>query len=115
LTAPNLARTIPAATNTGSLCRQQGEIAKETAVVPEGQPISPVWEYLILPEAERERLHDLGREGWELVAAGGDPADRQLYLKRPGQGLRERVTLEQRAHYFATIGQEEVDRPEDGA
>ncbi len=83
-------------------------------MVPESQTES-VWEYLFLPETERERLHDLGREGWELVGAGGDPADRQLYLKRPGQRLRERVTLEQRAHYLAAIEHAEGDRPEGGA
>ena len=83
-------------------------------MVPEGQAVS-VWEYLVLPETERERLHDLGREGWELVAAGGDPADRQLYLKRPGQSLRERVTLEQRALYLAAVEHAKGDRPEGGA
>ena len=31
------------------------------------------WEYLTVPETERDRLADLGREGWELVAIGGGP------------------------------------------
>ena len=42
----------------------------------------PVWEYLTLPEAERERLNALGSEGWELVAVGDGEQGRTLYLKR---------------------------------
>lgn len=49
-----------------------------------------------MPEARAEQLNDLGHEGWELVAAGGEKGERQLYLKRPVPDLRERITLEQR-------------------
>ena len=62
------------------------------------------WEYLTVPEIQRDRLVDLGREGWELVAIGGGPDERLLYLKRPGQSLRARVTTEQRNRYYASRG-----------
>ena len=62
------------------------------------------WEYLTVPETERDRLADLGMEGWELVAIGGDGDDRLLYLKRPVQSLRERVTIEQRNRYYRSRG-----------
>ena len=42
---------------------------------------STPWEYLTLPEAERDSLAQLGMDGWELVAVGGDPDERLLYLK----------------------------------
>jgi hypothetical protein len=64
------------------------------------------WEYLTLPEAERDRLGVLGREGWELVAVGGEGAERTLYLKRPLLSFRERVTLEQRSRYYEALGRE---------
>jgi hypothetical protein len=69
------------------------------------------WEYLMLPETERDRLAHLGTEGWELVAIGGDPDERLLYLKRPGQSLAARVTTEQRDRYYASRGLD----PERGA
>ena len=62
------------------------------------------WEYLILPEAERDRLAHLGREGWELIAIGGGPDERLLYLKRPAQSLAARVTTEQRDRYYVSRG-----------
>jgi hypothetical protein len=62
------------------------------------------WEYLTIPEAERHRLPLLGTEGWELVAIGGDPDARLLYLKRPARSLSERVTTEQRHRYFISRG-----------
>ena len=62
------------------------------------------WEYLTIPEIERSRLTQLGAEGWELVAIGGDPADRVLYLKRPAQSLSARVTTEQRNRYYMSRG-----------
>jgi hypothetical protein len=43
-------------------------------------------------------------EGWELVAIGGGPDDRLLYLKRPAQSLKARVTTEQRNRYYASRG-----------
>jgi hypothetical protein len=62
------------------------------------------WEYLTVPETERDRLAHLGMEGWELVAIGGGPDDRVLYLKRPAQSLAARVTIEQRNHYYLSRG-----------
>ena len=62
------------------------------------------WEYLTLPEAERDRLAHLGAEGWELVAIGGGPDERLLYLKRPAQCLAARVTTEQRDRYYVSRG-----------
>jgi hypothetical protein len=62
------------------------------------------WEYLTVPETERNRLADLGREGWELVAIGGGPDERLLYFKRPIQSLAARVTTEQRNRYYASRG-----------
>ncbi len=62
------------------------------------------WEYLTLPEAERDRLAHLGKEGWELVAIGGGPDERLLYLKRPAQSLAARVTTEQRDRYYESRG-----------
>ena len=70
------------------------------------------WEYLTLPETERDRLPLLGMEGWELVASGGDPDDRLLYLKRPVQSLRERVTIEQRNRYYVSRGLDPKRLPE---
>ena len=43
-------------------------------------------------------------EGWELVAIGGDPDERLLYLKRPAQSLSARVTTEQRNRYYVSRG-----------
>ena len=62
------------------------------------------WEYLAIPESERDRLANLGDEGWELVSVGGGPGEPTLYLKRPAASFRERVTLQQREHYLARVG-----------
>ena len=62
------------------------------------------WEYLTVPETERHRLPQLGAEGWELVAIGGDPGERLLYFKRPVQSLSARVTTEQRNRYYVSRG-----------
>jgi hypothetical protein len=67
------------------------------------------WEYLLLPETERDRLADLGTDGWELVAIGGRPDERLLYLKRPAQSLAARVTTEHR--YYVSRG---LDPERDG-
>ena len=64
----------------------------------------PTWEYLTLSETERDRLPHLGMEGWELVAIGGGPDDRLLYLKRPVESLNSRVTNEQRNRYYLSRG-----------
>src|SRR5687768_4567758 len=70
------------------------------------------WEYLTLPETERDRLPGLGMEGWELVAIGGDPDERLLYLKRPAQSLSARVTTEQRNRYYQSRGLDPERPPE---
>lgn len=57
------------------------------------------WEYQILPRVEADRLNDLGREGWELVAVGATDGGSELFLKRPLPGFREQITLEQRGSY----------------
>ena len=62
------------------------------------------WEYLTIPETERGQLTVLGTEGWELVAVGGSAGAQMLYLKRPGQNLRDRATAEQRRHYYESLG-----------
>ena len=62
------------------------------------------WEYLTLPERERERLNALGSEGWELVGVGGDADEGVLYLKRPALDFRERVTMDQRGRYYEALG-----------
>jgi hypothetical protein len=72
----------------------------------------PTWEYLTLPETERDRLPHLGIEGWELVTIGGGPDDRLLYLKRPVQSLSARVTTEQRNRYYLSRGLDPEDSPE---
>jgi hypothetical protein len=62
------------------------------------------WEYLVIPEAEREQLAMLGRDRWELVTIGGPPDEPLLYLKRSALEFRERITLDQRASYYAARG-----------
>ena len=62
------------------------------------------WEYLTVPETEGHHLPQLGVEGWELVAIGGEPGERLLYLKRPVQSLSARVTTEQRNRYYLSRG-----------
>ncbi len=57
------------------------------------------WEYLILERWEADRLNDLGREGWELVAVAKADDGVELYLKRPLPGFREQITLDQRSSY----------------
>jgi hypothetical protein len=70
------------------------------------------WEYLTIPEQERQSLATLGQEGWELAAVGGSREEPLLYLKRPGQELRERVTIEQRDRYYESQGLDPL-RPEE--
>jgi hypothetical protein len=73
------------------------------------------WEYLTLPEAERDRLAQLGLEGWELVAVGGGPDEPMLYLKRPVQDLSARATTEQRNRYYLSRGLDPERSPQDDA
>lgn len=57
------------------------------------------WEYRRTGLLAEPELNELGRDGWELsgVAAG------ELFFKRPLPSFKERVTLEQRAHYLDAI------------
>jgi hypothetical protein len=57
------------------------------------------WEYLILKRSEADRLGELGREGWELVAVSPVNDEVELFLKRPLPGFREQITLDQRTSY----------------
>ncbi|MFN8590069.1 MAG: hypothetical protein U0031_01325 [Thermomicrobiales bacterium] len=69
-----------------------------------GEAHPGAWEYLTIPETERDRLTALGQDGWELVAVGGNAGEQRLYLKRPAPSLRERATTEQRVHYYRSLG-----------
>lgn len=62
------------------------------------------WDYLTLEERDRDRLPALGEAGWELAGVGGEAEGRLLYLKRPAMDFRERVTLDQRRRYYASLG-----------
>lgn len=57
------------------------------------------WEYLILERSEADRLNELGRSGWELVAVSQANDGVELFLKRPLPGFREQITLDQRSSY----------------
>lgn len=57
------------------------------------------WEYLILERSEADRLNDLGREGWELVAVSQADDGVELFLKRSLPSFREQITLDQRSTY----------------
>lgn len=72
------------------------------------------WEYLSILASEGGRLADLGRAGWELVAAAPVEGETRLYLKRPRPGLRERVTLAQRATVYAAQGIDPHERSGEG-
>jgi hypothetical protein len=62
------------------------------------------WEYLTTDDAAA--LPQLGRERWELVAAlpGVNGARPTLYLKRPAEDFRTRVTEEQKRRAYAERG-----------
>jgi hypothetical protein len=76
-----------------------------------GEPAT--WEYRALAADDPALdLDALGRGGWELVGAIEVRGRPTLYLKRPGPGLRERVTLDQRAAVYAARG---LALPEEGA
>jgi hypothetical protein len=58
------------------------------------------WEYLTLDQQDADDLNALGEEGWELVSV----SDGRLYFKRPALSFRERVTLDQKRHYYDALG-----------
>lgn len=66
------------------------------------QPM-PTWEYRIEPTVTIDLLNSLGREGWELVPTD-DPDEDGFIFKRSAQSFVERVTLEQRARYYDSLG-----------
>jgi hypothetical protein len=63
-----------------------------------------IWEYY--KSLDFAELEALGRDGWELVAvvAAGMGRDATFYLKRPAPDFRERVTLDQKRHYYRLMG-----------
>lgn len=64
------------------------------------------WEYRFELAIQIEKLNALGADGWEL--AGVDERDRTKFIfKRPAQTFVERVTLEQRARYYESLGLEQ--------
>lgn len=65
------------------------------------EPI-PTWEYRFELAIPLEKLRELGKDGWEL--AGVDERSTMKFIfKRPAQSFVERVTLEQRAAYYALL------------
>ena len=93
----------------------QGSLEAETESMMGSAASGHSWEYLTVPETERFRLPQLGAEGWELVAIGGDADERLLYFKRPVQSLRERATTEQRNRYYVSRGLDIESSPEPDA
>ena len=59
------------------------------------------WEYL--KKSDDSELEQLGRAGWELVGVlAGEPPT--FYFKRQALDFRERVTLDQKHHYYTLLG-----------
>ena len=63
------------------------------------EPI-PTWEYRIEREIPLETLDVLGRQGWELI----ESSENRYVFKRPALSFVERVTIEQRARYYESLG-----------
>jgi hypothetical protein len=63
-----------------------------------------VWEYH--KTSGDGELEALGQEGWELVAVVPSMNDGEatFYFKRPAHDFRERVTLDQKRHYYGLMG-----------
>jgi hypothetical protein len=62
---------------------------------------SSIWEYRTETAPDVEKLNQLGSEGWELVGIDNGI----FYLKRPGLNFRDRVTLDQKRHYYEQVDQ----------
>jgi hypothetical protein len=61
------------------------------------------WEYL--KTSDDSRLDELGRQGWELVAAlSTHIGNATFYFKRPVPDFRERVTEDQKRRHYAHLG-----------
>lgn len=61
------------------------------------------WEYRVEDAIPVEVLNELGADGWELTGVD-DRQHTRFIFRRPAQSFVERVTLEQRAHYYASLG-----------
>jgi hypothetical protein len=57
------------------------------------------WEYRRTGLLSEPELNELGGDGWELTGVSTG----ELFFKRPRLSFKERVTLEQRERYYATI------------
>lgn len=66
----------------------------------------PAWEYRLIEAGDEVTLETLGAQGWEVVATGSGitPSGAGFVLKRPRLGFRERVTLDQKRHVYASRG-----------
>ena len=62
--------------------------------------LTHAWEYRIESGLLVETFDELGRQGWELIETGDD----RYVFKRPARTFVERVTLEQRARYYESLG-----------
>lgn len=62
------------------------------------------WEYRVTTSVEE--LARLGREGWGIVSMVVEPGSgtHTYYLARAAQSFRDRVTLEQKQRYYASLG-----------
>jgi hypothetical protein len=61
------------------------------------------WEYRVERDLSDDALAALGADGWELTASDGLDVGRFIF-RRPALSFVERVTLEQRARYYETLG-----------
>ncbi len=67
------------------------------------------WEYRIV--ASQAELDRLGGEGWGIVSVVVEPDSgaHTCYLGRAAQSFRDRVTLEQKRRYYASLGKIAVE------
>ena len=66
---------------------------------------STKWLYSVHRGAmSQDRLNEIGKEGWELVAVTDGTDEPTFYFKRPHPTLTEAITLEQRERYFDEWG-----------
>jgi hypothetical protein len=61
------------------------------------------WEYRVERDLSDAALAALGADGWELTASDGLNFGRFIF-RRPALSFVERVTLEQRARYYESLG-----------
>lgn len=58
------------------------------------------WDYKVEENITAARMNELGADGWELIELDGA----RSIFRRPALSYVERVTLEQRAHYYESLG-----------